>query len=318
MCTTIKVKSDEGYVLARTMDFEHPLEYNGVYHPRDTYLFKDLMGNPINSTYKYMGMVFYDTRPIKDGVNEWGLAGSTNYFHAMDPHSHELKEGKVNLSSLYYMNYALTKYRNVEELVEDLANIHISDRNKDGEKIICPEFHHMFVDREGRCVVVEPKDKEYHAYDNPYGVMTNSPSFPSHVRSLKKMIDLDNLDDFNGSKDLPGGFDPKSRFIKAYFFKEQEVAAKNQREGLASAYNILDAMSLPKGFIFSKADDYYIYTRYIAAYDTKNPMLTVKAFSNPRIYALDFDQVDEESPFFFPVNMDIEFDKFNLEKKTEA
>ena len=47
-------------------------------------------------------------------------------------------------------------------------------------------------------------------YENPYNVMTNSPGFESHVRKLNKLIDLDNLDDFNSSKYLPGGYDPFS------------------------------------------------------------------------------------------------------------
>ncbi|WP_310444887.1 hypothetical protein [Tissierella sp.] len=33
--------------------------------------------------------------------------------------------------------------------------------------------------------------------------MTNSPGFESHVRKLNKLIDLDDLNDFNSSKDLP-------------------------------------------------------------------------------------------------------------------
>ena len=46
--------------------------------------------------------------------------------------------------------------------------------------------------------------------------MTNSPRFESHVRRLNQILDLDNLEGFNSAKDLPGGYDPISRFKKHF------------------------------------------------------------------------------------------------------
>ena len=310
MCTSINVETPEGYVLARTMDFEAPLIYKGVHIPKGQRLFRDLEGNEVRARYRAIGIVFYESLPLKDGINEHGLIGSTNYYHYMNNHAVNPNPGKKNMTSLHYLNYALTHYKNVDELVEDIDNIHIAMKDKNGKKEICPNFHHMFTDPSGRTVVVEPKNKEYTIYENPYRVMTNSPSFDKHIKALKEEMDPDNLESYNGSKNLPGGFDPVSRFIKAYYFLKTEVKAKTQNQGLSAAYNIMDALSLPYGFIWSKADNHHIYTRYISAYDTKKLSMTARSFSNPRVYQADFDDFDPDELKFFEFNTEFTSDKF--------
>lgn len=313
MCTTIKIDSNEGYVLARTMDFESPLIYNGLYMPKDYVFMVDLEDNLITSKYEAMGVVFYKSTPFKDGINTKGLMGCTNYYHAFNIHDDKIQEGKVNISSLDYMNYALLTYADVDELCNDLDNIHISSKNSKGEAVICPDFHHMFVDKNGKCVVVEPKNKEYVFYDNPYDVMTNSPSFKSHVKKLEKYFyEDDNLENFNGSKSLPGGYDPASRFIKSHYFVRTQEKSLNQRDALKNAYDIMDAIRLPKGFIYSNKHEHNIYTRYIAAYDNKNLLMTAKSRSNQKVYCAEFDDFNSTNPVFFPFDTDFSMEKFDF------
>lgn len=52
-----------------------------------------------------------------------------------------MKPEKTNISSLDYFTYALTNYKSVEELIEDLPNIHISTKDYNGENVISPDFH---------------------------------------------------------------------------------------------------------------------------------------------------------------------------------
>ncbi|MDU5922762.1 MAG: linear amide C-N hydrolase, partial [Finegoldia magna] len=80
MCTTIIVDYPQGSVMARTLDFEVPLEYNMIYIPRGFHYADDLYHKPLHSKYKMMGMCFRNLYPIKDGVNEHGLCGCTNMF----------------------------------------------------------------------------------------------------------------------------------------------------------------------------------------------------------------------------------------------
>lgn len=305
MCTGIKINYDNGCVMGRTMDYEVPVNYNVQYLPRDYNFCNDLMGKPLHSKYKTLGMCFENKIPLKDGVNEHGLIGITNVFTGFNLYDNRVNKEMKNISSLNYMTYALSNYKSIDELIEDLPNIHMSSKDHSGENVISPDFHFMFTDGTKRCVVIEPKKKELVLYENPYDVMTNSPGFESHVRRLAEHIELDNLDNFNSSKNLPGGYDPFSRFIKAFYLTKMNVESNNSKEAFSHFYNIMGAMLMPEGFVRNKKYNETTYTRYICGYDTKNKILTVKSHKNPMVYQLgfeDIEDVDKRQAFFLDLD----------------
>ncbi len=294
MCTGIKINYKDGCVMGRTMDFEAPVDYNVIYLPRGYNFCNDLMGNQLYSKYKTLGVCFGNRDPLKDGVNEHGLIGITNDFKGFNLYANQVKPEKINISSLDYFTYALANYKSAEELVEDLPNIHVSTKDHRGQNVISPEFHFMFADSTKRCIVIEPKRSELICYENPYDIMTNSPGFESHVKRLNKLIDLDNLSDFNSSKDLPGGYDPVSRFIKAFYLTKMNAKANNYKEALSYSYNIMGAMAMPNGFVRNRKYNETTCTRYICSYDSKNRLLTVKSDANPTVYQLGFEDIEDE------------------------
>lgn len=320
MCTTIVMDYNGGSVLARNLDYEVPLEYNVLYLPQGYTYGQDLLGNDLKAKYKALGLAFYNYDPLKDGVNEHGLVGCTNYFHAMNIHADHVDESKFNISSLDYLNYALTNFKNVEELVADLPNIRVSTKDSEGNKIICPDFHHIFVDTTGRCVVVQPEKGKYIYFENPYKVMTNSPSFPRHIKRLHKCMDPNNIESFKGAKDLPGGYDPVSRFIKAYYLNKTHVKPKSTREALEASYTIMEMMKMSEGMFYSDIHQYHTYTRYICAYDTKNRLLTARSHNNSKVYQLSIEALEGMGRTAIPFKTNLEIEKFNLNqciKKTE-
>lgn len=295
MCTGIKLNYEDGCVMGRTMDYEVPLNYNAIYLPNNYKFCNDLLGNPLYTKYKTLGMCFENHDPLKDGVNEHGLIGITNEFSGFNLYDNKTRPEKINISSLQYLTYALSNYKSVEELIEDLPNIYISTKDHKGEDVLSPDFHYMFADSTKRCIVIEPKGKELICYDNPYDVMTNSPGFESQVKRLKKYIDLNNLDDFNSAKNLPGGYDPVSRFIKAFYLTKMNVKSNSSMEALSHSYNIMAAMALTNGFIINQKYKQATYTRYICAYDSKDRVLTVKSNTNPMVYQLGFDDIEDKN-----------------------
>lgn len=292
MCTGIKINYEDGCVMGRTMDYEVPVNYNALYLPRNYNFCNDLMGKPLYSKYKTLGVCFENRTPLKDGINEHGLMGITNTFRGFNLYDNQVKSEKINISSLDYFTYALANYKSVEELIEDLPNIHMSTKDHRGENVISPNFHFMFADSTKRCINLEPKGKELVYYENPYNVMTNSPGFESHVRKLNKFLDLDNLEEFNSVKNLPGGYDPSSRFIKAFYLTKMNVKANSSKEAFSYFYNIMAAMVMPEGFVRNKKYNEITYTRYICSYDTKNKLLTVKSHTNPTVYQLGFEDIE--------------------------
>ena len=305
MCTGIKINYEDGCVMGRTMDYEVPLSYNVLYLPKNYNFCNDLMGNPLYSKYKTIGMCFENRDPLKDGVNEHGLMGITNDFSGFNLYNKEVKSEKTNISSLFYLTYALANYKSVEELIEDLPNIHISTKDYKGDNVLSPDFHFMFADSTKRCIVIEPKRTKLICYENPYDVMTNSPGFESHVRRLNQLLDLDNLNDFKSAKDLPGGYDPISRFIKAFYLTKTNVKSNNSKEALSNSFNILAAMTMPNGFVRNKKYNQTTFTRYICSYDSKDKLLTVKSSTNPNVYQLgfeDIEEMDKRQAFFLDLN----------------
>ena len=63
MCTAIKIDYEYGCVLGRTMDYEYPLNYNVIYLPKNYNFCNDLMGNPLYSKYRTLGICFEKPDP---------------------------------------------------------------------------------------------------------------------------------------------------------------------------------------------------------------------------------------------------------------
>lgn len=283
MCTTIKVDYDQGSILGRNMDWDMDVNYHISFLPAGYEYARDLFGNPLKSQYKMLGMCFRTLDPLKDGVNEHGLMGCTNMFIHMNLYASKVDPAKVNVSSLDFFNYALANYRSVRELADDLPNIHMSKKDHAGNRVICPDFHWYFADQTGASILIEPVGEELKAYANEYRVMTNSPSLDHHVRALEKTFSK-NGREFQPAKDLPGGYDPVSRFIKAYYLNEHIADAHTREDALENTYSILEALKIPEAFTKTKYD--YTFTRYISAYDAASRLLTVRSHMNPRIHSV--------------------------------
>ncbi|NLM06891.1 MAG: linear amide C-N hydrolase [Tissierellia bacterium] len=305
MCTGVKLDHPTGSVLGRNMDFDYEIGYTVLYFPKGYHYLGDLSGNKDHTKYEMMGLCFNGRDPLKDGINEHGLMGITNEFSLFNTYNDQVAGGKKNISSLYFMGHILGHYRSVQEILDDIDNFHISTRDHLANKVISPPFHFFFVDAEKRSLVIEPIKGKLNAFENPYNVLTNSPSFTSHERRLKKLIDLDNPKSFNGAKDLPGGFDPTSRFIKAYYMVDQTLPSKDYKEAMGNAYNILSALSLPKGFIENNKHDYYTYTFYTSVYESSQRLLTVRSCDSPQVFSLTFDDIPnrkERLEFKIPID----------------
>ncbi|MBG9986167.1 linear amide C-N hydrolase [Facklamia sp. DSM 111018] len=293
MCTGIKMDYPESCVLGRTMDIEAPVDYNVIYQPRNYPCADNLLGGKHLSRYQIMGVGFRNQDPLKDGINEHGLIGVTNDFGGFNLFASQADPDKTNLSSYHFMNYVLANFRSVEELLEALPQLHLSSHDSQGNKVIAPDFHFMFADSSQRCVVIEPYQQTLKVYANPYNVMTNSPKFPSHEKYLLDLFDLQNLDDFNGAKALPGGYDPKSRFVKAFYQSQNSLVPEDSQTALGYLFRVLSAVALPQGFIKNQKFHSITFTQYISAYDGQDKSLYIQAVDNPIVYRLAFEDIDD-------------------------
>ena len=108
---------------------------------------------------------------------------------------------------------------------------------------------------------------------------------------------------------MPGGYDPISRFIKAFYLTKMNIKPNSAKEALSYSYNIMGAMTMPNGFVKNKKYDYATYTRYICSYDSKHKLLTVKSNTNPTVYQLGFEDIedkDKRQAFFLDTDFIVE------------
>lgn len=299
MCTGIQINYKEHCIIGRTMELPGHIPYLMKYSPRGDESCDDLFGGKYTSKYQILGVVFGEEDFLKDGVNEHGLMGITNEFHGYNLFHKEPNSNKKNITSYHFFEYLLGNYQSVDEIEKDLPNLQLTSHDIHGEEQISPLFHWMFTDKTKRCVIIQPEKKKIAFYDNPYELMTNSPAFGYHIKRLEETFNLENLEDFNGAKDLPGAYDSNSRYLKAYFLKERSLPPETREQALSNFFNILKTVSLPKGFIKERKG--YLYTHYTCAYDTEKLELNIQDHLNLNIYSLSLNNIKnkEEVQFFY-------------------
>jgi choloylglycine hydrolase len=331
-CTNITVKPKDGSVIrARTMEFGlAPADL--IIIPRGAGLAAD-DGNRIglkwNAKYGVIGANMVGLQIVTDGLNEKGLSGGTFMFnngYAVYPKVAKEDEGKV-LASGDVVTYVLTSCASVPEAVEALKNAAVRDCVfKDWG--YAPQFHYLFTDATGRCAVIEYTAGGMKVYDNPIGVVTNSPPFDWHQINLSNYI---GLSVFNpspikvdgvalaepsqgaGMFGLPGDFGAPSRFVRAVAFEQTMLPVQTAAEGIQQAFHILNLFDIPKGAIREKMPDGTVmseFTDWTSASDTTNLRFYIRTYANSRIRILDLKRcnIDSGSPVIIKLNQQEEIE----------
>ena len=117
-------------------------------------------------------------------------------------------------------------------------------------------------DASGKSLVIEYVGGKLNLYDDPLGVITNSPGFDWHMTNLRNYVNfsLDNhppiqlgsvkLAPFgqgSGMLGMPGDFTPPSRFVRAVAFSQSVLEPKTGDEAVLTAFHILNNFDIPRG-----------------------------------------------------------------------
>ena len=170
-----------------------------------------------------------------DAVNEYGLAAACLNFPEYATYL-EPKADKINLASFELIPFVLSKCRNLREAAELLKHCNITPDSVSPALPATP-LHWMIADREG-CIAVEPTSGGLMVYDDPFGVLTNSPPFPVHRDNVMLNPNLAP----SSAAGLPGDWSSESRFLRALFAKKYTAVS-----GVSDFFHILDSASVPLG-----------------------------------------------------------------------
>ncbi|EEM88330.1 penicillin V acylase; cysteine peptidase; MEROPS family C59 [Bacillus thuringiensis serovar pulsiensis BGSC 4CC1] len=213
---------------------------------------------------------------MADGVNEAGMTCATLYFPGFATYSQSIDDNTTNLAPFDFVTWSLTQFNSVKELKKSVDSITFLDIPLP-DLGLTPPLHWILADKWGDCIVLEPTSEGLKLYDNPLGVMTNSPEFNWHLQNLRQYIGLKSepfaptewsnlpLSAFgqgSGSMGLPGDFTPPSRFVRAAYGKQNIQGIDSEEEGVSALFHILSNCEVPKGGVITEegALDNTIYT----------------------------------------------------------
>ncbi|MET1249482.1 choloylglycine hydrolase family protein [Sporolactobacillus sp. STCC-11] len=278
MCTSLTLQTKDGnHLFGRTMDFTMDLNQSVIVTPR-RYKWVNTTKETITAKQGVVGMGSHQQGKVTlaDGLNESGLSCATLYLPGFASYGNEAVRNKTNLPPQDFVLWCLTQFDSVQAVKEAMANVTFLNVPLP-ELGVTPPLHWILSDKSGSCIVIEPTGKGVQIYDNPVGVMTNSPEFDWHLQNLRQYIGLQShqfdpaqwadlkLSAFSqgsGSFGLPGDFTPPSRFVRAAFLKQNLTGIDNESNGITGLFHVLSNCSLPKGAVVSPedAEDYTLYT----------------------------------------------------------
>ncbi len=164
--------------------------------------------------------------------------------------------------------------------------------------------HFVVHDRSGKSAVIEPLNKSLKIYDNPLGVVTNSPTFDWHMTNLRNYVNLTatNVPPINlggvtlaqfgqgsGLRGLPGDFTPPSRFVRAVAFSQSAIPSATAAQAVLQAFHILNNFDIPYGAVreAENGQTHAEATTWTSASDLKNLHWYFRTYDDQSIRSVD-------------------------------
>jgi choloylglycine hydrolase len=319
-CTNITLRTKSGDVIrGRTMELGGDLESEMLVIPKGATLSGygpngEQDGMTWTATYNAAGLNGFHLPIIVDGLNEQGLSGGMLMFPTF-ARSQTYDDARLDktISAEQVLTWALTQYATVDEVRAALPDIQVIDVALEG----VPAFplHYIFTDKSGKSIVAEYTDGALNIYDNPLGVLTNSPPFPWHEINLRNFVNLTitnvppvNLDGLEleplGSGQslhgMPGDFTPPSRFVRATIYSQAAPKLDDAEDGVLEAFHIMNQFDIPPGIVPGNPETTPAgskpemeLTQWTIVIDQANLKIYVTTLQNRGVQVFDLGKIDE-------------------------
>lgn len=300
MCTAITFQSQqkENY-FGRTMDFSYDIEPQVYVVPKHYVWRNKISQQEFCNNYSFIGIgqEMEGELGFFDGVNERGLAAAVLYFagYAKFNRAEDYPE-KQPVASSDVLHYFLGRFNSIDELKAGMKDISIVGMPDPITRIVAP-LHWIVTDQSGKSVVIEQTEKGFLVYDNPIGVMANSPDFQWHLTNLRNYLEVSpeqigesswgtiKLSPFGqagGTMMLPGGYTSPERFVRTAYLKTHIQVPKNRIDTIMACFHILDSVSIPQGVVITSQNT-SDYTKYTAFINTNTCEYYFKTYYNRQI-----------------------------------
>ena len=261
MCTAVTYKTKHHY-FGRNLDMECSYGETIVITPRNfPFTFRKVKNMHTHYAMIGMGIVVEDYPLYYDATNEKGLSMAGLNFPGNAVYR-DVMEEKNNVSPFEFIPWILGQCSSVSEVREKLAETNLVNIDFNSKFPLTP-LHWLISDRK-ESITVEPLKEGIKVYDNPTGVLTNSPAFDLHMFHLNNYMQLSakspqnhfsdklNLETYSrgmGALGLPGDFSSMSRFVRAVFTKMNSVSGEQEEESVSQFFHILSAVRQQRGCV---------------------------------------------------------------------
>ena len=270
-CTSFRVRSKDGAVLVgRSMEFGMELNSAVMVVPRGFRFTSPAPGGrqglSWQSKYGFVGMNAKGIDVASDGLNEAGLSVHLLLLPGYAKYQEVGPQDSARaLAHIGVGNWILSNFATVEEVKKAIENV-IVFRYEPPEIGFLP-LHYAVHDGKS-AVVIEYVNGQRHVYDNPIGVLTNSPPFDWQLTNLRNYVNLTNLNvdslklgnytlepigQGTGLLGIPGDYTPPHRFVRATALAYAAVPTATAAEGANLAFHILNNVDIPLGAVAGKA-----------------------------------------------------------------
>ncbi len=303
MCTALTYDLG-GRFLGRNLDIERCYGENTIITPR-SYPLPFKKSETLNRHYAMIGIgIVADEYPLYyDAVNEHGLAIAGLNFVGNAKHLPPA-DGKLNITPYEIIPYILATCKNIEEAKSKLEAMNVSNIPFN-DRYPLAELHYIIADKSGS-IVAEPCEDGVRIYDNPVGVMTNNPHFPSHLDNLNNYKSLSPYSPdgkhFGGADlktyclglsavGLPGDASSMSRFVRAAFNKFTSHTDDSEQDSMNQVFHLLSSVEQCDGSVRTDSGKYER-TEYSAVINLDTATYYYRTYTNSRITAVRLNSVD--------------------------
>ena len=302
MCTAILFKCKDAY-FGRNLDLEQGYGEQVVITPRN-YPLHFRLAAPMPSHYAMIGMAaVMENYPLYfEATNEKGLSMAGLNFPENAVYFPPAPS-KQNVAPFEFILWVLGQCATVAEARKLLQNTRLVNVNF-SESLPLSPLHWMISDRECS-IVAESTADGLRVWDNPFEVLTNNPPFAYHrinmsnymslhtgpaVSRFGTALPLGNYSLGMGAMGLPGDFSSVSRFVRAFFVKENAVPGRTEKECVNQFIHILQSVAMPKGCVFTPNG--FEYTRYSSCCNADKGIYYYTTYDNFTVTSVDMHQAD--------------------------
>jgi choloylglycine hydrolase len=315
-CTGVMLRNADGTIVhGRTLEFGLVVESMVAVVPRGYEFVGKAPGGPgmkYKSKYGAVGTITFNDVAICDGLNEKGLAIGAFYFPTFAKYAEITNDNRAKaLSPMDFPNWILTQFATIGEVRSAIQNGEavVAPTVLEGWGPTAPPLHYVVYDKTGASIVIEPTDGILKVFDNPIGVLTNSPAFDWHITNLRNYIALNPrnvppveidgvklraLGQGSGMLGLPGDFTPPSRFVRVSVFGATAIPSPNSDQGILQVFHILNNFDIPVGVAreVEKGIIHSDFTQFTAARDPQTLRYYYRTYDDQTIRMVDLRKFD--------------------------